>query len=93
MQSTEQFLKYCLTARSCDGEQESGHDELGWQPRDLVAASGVAISTLFAFEVTRENAGLANLNNKALVETFEWAGLQFILLDSHGRRGLRLLAG
>ena len=66
---------------------------LGWQQRDLVAASGVAISTLGAFEVKGEDARLANMNNKALVEAFERAGLAFIPPDGFGGHGLRLLRG
>lgn len=64
---------------------------IGWQQRDLVAASGVAISTLGAFEVKGEDARLTNMNNKALVEAFERAGIHFLLPDGRGGHGLRLL--
>lgn len=75
-----------MTPRLC----RAARAMLGWQQRDLVAASGVAISTLGAFEVKGEDARLANMNNRALVETFERAGLQFLLPDDQGGHGLRL---
>ena len=70
---------------------------LGWQQTDLVEASGVPRSTLAAFETKDETARLATMNNRALVEAFERAGLEFIpengggfgvrLRDRRGKRG------
>ncbi|WP_313902081.1 transcriptional regulator [Methylobacterium sp. E-046] len=46
-------------------------------------------STLGAFETKDETARMATMNNKALVEAFERAGLEFIP-ENGGGAGLRL---
>ncbi|MCJ2097679.1 XRE family transcriptional regulator [Methylobacterium sp. E-046] len=74
-----------LTPRLC----RSARALLGWQQQDLVDASGVSRSTLGAFETKDETARMATMNNKALVEAFERAGLEFIP-ENGGGAGLRL---
>jgi transcriptional regulator with XRE-family HTH domain len=73
-----------LTPRLC----RAARSLLGWQQQHLVDASGVAKSTVGAFEIKGEAAKLANLNNQALVHAFEKAGLQFIL-ENGGGAGVR----
>lgn len=74
-----------LTPRLC----RAARALLGWQQQDVVEASGVSRSTVAAFEVKDESARLATMNNKALVEAFERAGLQLIP-ENGGGLGLRL---
>lgn len=73
-----------LTPRLC----RAARSLLGWQQQHLVDASGVAKSTVGAFEIKEESAKLANLNNQALVRAFEAAGLQFIP-ENGGGAGVR----
>jgi transcriptional regulator with XRE-family HTH domain len=61
---------------------------LGWQQSDLMKASGVSISTIGAFEAKSEDATMTTMNNRALVQTFEAAGLRFIP-ENGGGVGLR----
>lgn len=77
-----------LTPRLC----RSARALLGWQQKDLVEASGVAGSTLGAFETKDETARMATMNNKALVEAFERAGLEFIP-ENGGGAGIRFREG
>lgn len=74
-----------LTPRLC----RAARALLGWQQNDLVEASGVSKSTIGAFETKDEGARMATMNNRALVETFEKAGLQFIP-ENGGGAGVRL---
>lgn len=74
-----------LTPRLC----RSARALLGWQQQDLVDSSGVSRSTIGAFETKDETARMATMNNKALVEAFERAGLEFIP-ENGGGAGLRL---
>lgn len=74
-----------LTPRLC----RSARALLGWQQSDLADASGVAKSTLGAFETKEESARLTTMNNRAAVEAFERAGLQF-LAENGGGHGVRL---
>jgi transcriptional regulator with XRE-family HTH domain len=62
---------------------------LGWQQADLAEHSGVSKSTIAAFEQRGEDSRLAHMNNKALVEAFEAAGLSFIP-ENGGGAGVRL---
>jgi len=62
---------------------------VGMEQKDLASASGVSKSTIGAFEIKDEGARLATMNNRALVEAFERAGLQFIP-ENGGGRGVRL---
>ena len=56
----------------------------GCEQRDLAQASGVSKTTIGAFETKGENARLASMNNRALVEAFERAGLRFVEDNSGG---------
>jgi DNA-binding XRE family transcriptional regulator len=61
----------------------------GLEQKDLASVSGVSKSTIGAFEIKDEGARLATMNNRALVEAFERAGLQFIP-ENGGGPGVRL---
>ena len=74
-----------LTPRLC----RAARALLGWQQKDLVEASGVSISTVGAFEAKAEQGRLTTMNNKALVEAFEKAGVEFID-ENGGGPGVRL---
>jgi hypothetical protein len=56
---------------------------------DLASASDVARSTIGAFEIKDESARLSKRINRALIEAFEQAGLQFIP-ENGGGPGVRL---
>ena len=77
-----------LTPRLC----RAARALLGWQQQHVVEASGVSKSTLGAFETKDEAAYLTTMNNKALVEAFERAGIEFIPANGGGA-GLRLKSG
>jgi DNA-binding XRE family transcriptional regulator len=62
---------------------------LGWQQQDVAEASDVPKPTLSAFEIKEEGSRLATMNNRAVVEAFEKAGLEFIP-ENGGGVGLRL---
>ena len=62
---------------------------LGWEQADLAAASEVSKSTIGAFERRDETARLTTMNNRAVVEAFERAGLEFIP-ENGGGPGVRL---
>lgn len=62
---------------------------LGWEQADLADASGVSKSTVGAFERREETARLTTMNNRALVEAFERAGLEFIP-ENGGGPGVRM---
>ena len=64
---------------------------LGWQQQDVAEASGVPKPTLSAFEIKAEGARLSTMNNRAVVEAFERAGIEFIP-ENGGGVGLRLKA-
>jgi len=73
-----------ITPRMC----KAARAFLGWQQADLGTASGVSKSTIGAFEAKEETAYLTSMNNKALVEAFEHAGLEFIP-ENGGGAGIR----
>ena len=73
-----------LTPRLCRAARALA----GFGQKELALASGVSQSTIGAFETKSEKARLAGMNNRALVEAFEGAGLLFILEDGGGP-GLR----
>jgi hypothetical protein len=62
---------------------------IGWDQAQLAAASGVPKPTVSAFEVKDESAKLTTMNNRALIEAFETAGLQFIP-ENGGGAGVRV---
>ncbi len=62
---------------------------LGWQQDTLAAQSGVSKSTIGAFEAKEEDAKLATMNNRALVEALTGAGVQ-IIPENGGGAGVRL---
>lgn len=62
---------------------------LGWQQDDAAQASGVSKSTIGAFESKDEGAKMATMNNRALVETLERSGVQFIP-ENGGGAGVRM---
>lgn len=66
----------------------AGRSFLGWEQADLAEASGVSKSTIGAFERRGEDARLTTMNNRALVEAFEAAGLEFIA-ENGGGAGIR----
>ena len=61
----------------------------GFDQQKLSETSGVSKSTIGAFEIRSQRARLATMNNRALVETFERAGLQFVE-ENGGGPGVRL---
>lgn len=73
-----------LTPRLC----RAGRSFLGWEQADLAEASGVSKSTIGAFERREEDARLTTMNNRAVVEAFEKAGLEFIP-ENGGGEGIR----
>jgi len=73
-----------LTPRLC----RAARALLGWQQQDVAAASGGPKPTISAFEIKEESSGLATMNNRAVVEAFEKAGLEFIP-ENGGGFGLR----
>ena len=74
-----------LTPRLCRAARALA----GLEQKDLAATSGVSKSTIGAFEIKEEGARLSNVNNRALVESFERYGLQFIS-ENGGGVGVRL---
>jgi transcriptional regulator with XRE-family HTH domain len=74
-----------LTARLCRAARALA----GFDQKDLAEKSGVSKSTIGAFEIKGERARLATMNNRALVQTFEQAGLQFVE-ENGGGHGVRL---
>jgi hypothetical protein len=60
----------------------------GFNQTALATASGVSKSTIGAFETKSEEARLTKMNNRALVQAFEQAGLLFIA-ENGGGAGLR----
>jgi DNA-binding XRE family transcriptional regulator len=62
---------------------------VGWQQDDLAKHSGVSKSTIGAFEIRPETARLTTMNNRALIQAFEAAGIQFIE-ENGGGAGVRL---
>jgi DNA-binding XRE family transcriptional regulator len=74
-----------LTPRLCRAARALA----GFEQRDLALASGVSKSTIGAFEIKTENARLTTMNNRALVEAFERAGLQLVA-ENGGGAGVRL---
>jgi DNA-binding XRE family transcriptional regulator len=75
-----------LTPRLC----RAARALVGYEQKDLAEASGVSKSTIGAFEIKEETARLSTMNNKALIEAFEAAGVGFIPENGHGP-GIRLL--
>ncbi len=73
-----------LTPRLC----RAARALLGWRQHDLFEASGVPEPTLQAFEAKEAKARMSTMNNKAVVEAFEKAGLQFIP-ENGGGAGVR----
>ena len=61
------------------------------EQKDLASASGVAKSTIGAFEIKNEGARLSKRINRALIEAFEREGLQFIP-ENGGGPGVRFRA-
>ncbi len=64
---------------------------LNWSRDELSEASGVPKPTISAFEAKENSARLTTMNNRAVVEAFERAGLEFIP-ENGGGVGLRLKA-
>lgn len=74
-----------LTPRIC----RAARALLGWRQEDLAERSGVPLPTVSAFEAKQESGRLATMNNRALVEAFEGAGIAFIP-ENGGGAGLRM---
>jgi DNA-binding XRE family transcriptional regulator len=75
-----------LTPRLC----RAARALTGMDQNDLASLSGVSRSTIGAFEIKDESARLIRTNNRALIEAFERAGLQFIPENEVGGFGIRL---
>jgi transcriptional regulator with XRE-family HTH domain len=73
-----------LTPRLC----RAARALLGWQQADLSEASGIPKPTVSAFETKDEGARMSTMNNKAAIEAFEKAGLEFIP-ENGGGAGMR----
>ncbi|UVF22847.1 helix-turn-helix domain-containing protein (plasmid) [Microvirga terrae] len=73
-----------LTPRLC----RAARALLGWQQADLSEASGIPKPTVSAFETKDESARMSTMNNKAAIEAFEKAGLEFIP-ENGGGAGMR----
>ncbi len=74
-----------LTPRLCRAARALA----GLEQKDLALASDVSKSTIGAFEIKDEGARLGKRTNRALIEAFERAGLQFIP-ENGGGPGVRL---
>ena len=74
-----------LTPRLCRAARALA----GLEQKDLASASEVSKSTIGAFEIKDEGARLATRTNRALIEAFERAGLEFIP-ENGGGPGVRL---
>lgn len=74
-----------LTPRLC----RAARALVGLDQNDLASASGVSRSTIAAFEIKDESARMMGKNNRAMIEAFERAGLQFIP-ENGGGAGVRL---
>lgn len=75
-----------LTPRLC----RAARALVGMEQHDLALLSGVSRSTIGAFEIKDESARLMGTNNRALIEAFEHAGLQFIPENETAGCGIRL---
>ena len=75
--------RLCRAARALAGFDQSA----------LAEASGVSKSTIGAFEIKDESARLTKMNNRAVVEAFERAGLEFLSSEGDGGAGVRFRAG
>lgn len=73
-----------LTPRMC----KAARSLLGWGQTEFAAASGLSKSTIGAFEAKDESAKMLGMNNRAAVEAFERAGLEFIA-ENGGGVGIR----
>ena len=73
-----------LSPRLC----KAARSFLGWGQGELAEASGLSKSTIGAFEAKDEAARLTTMNNRAAVEAFEGAGLEFIP-ENGGGAGIR----
>jgi transcriptional regulator with XRE-family HTH domain len=74
-----------LTPRLCRAARALA----GLEQKDLASASEVSKSTIGAFEIKDEGARLTVRTNRALIEAFERAGLEFIP-ENGGGLGVRL---
>jgi transcriptional regulator with XRE-family HTH domain len=64
-----------------------------WGQQELAEAAGVPRPTITAFEAKRDDASkLMGTNNRALVEAFERAGIEFIP-ENGGGAGVRVREG
>jgi DNA-binding XRE family transcriptional regulator len=75
-----------LTPRLCRAARALA----GMEQHDLASLSGVSRSTIGAFEIKDESARLMGTNNRAIIEAFERAGLQFIPENETAGLGIRL---
>lgn len=73
-----------FTPRMC----KAARSFVGWGQGELAETSGVSKSTIGAFEAKDENARLTTMNNRALTQAFEKAGLEFIP-ENGGGAGIR----
>jgi transcriptional regulator with XRE-family HTH domain len=73
-----------LTPRLC----KAARALIGWQQQDLAGRSGVSKSTIAAFERRPDSAKVSTMNNRALVQAFEAAGLEF-MRENGGGLGVR----
>ena len=73
-----------LSPRMC----KAARSLVGWGQGEFAEASGLSRSTVGAFEAKDESARLTNMNNKAAIEAFEAAGLEFIP-ENGGGAGIR----
>jgi DNA-binding XRE family transcriptional regulator len=74
-----------LTPRLCRAARALA----GLEQKDLASSSEVSKSTIGAFEIKDEGARLGTRTNRALIEAFERAGLEFIP-ENGGGPGVRL---
>lgn len=73
-----------ITPRLC----KAARSLAGWGQGELAEASGISKSTIGAFEAKDETARLTTMNNRAMAEAFERAGLEFIP-ENGGGAGIR----
>lgn len=74
-----------LTPRLC----RAARALIGWQQANLATGSGVSKSTISQFELRDEAAKLTTMNNRALIQAFESAGIEFIP-ENGGGAGVRM---
>jgi transcriptional regulator with XRE-family HTH domain len=78
-------MEFQLSPRLCKAARQL----VGWSQQAIAKASGVPLPTISAFEAKKEDGQLTTMNNRALVQALEAAGVQFIP-ENGGGAGVRM---